>query len=68
MITAWTKHIKDEESKEKFEAAVLGSRHVLERLQELVAEDVSSMDRSEMDIKSFDSPNWDYRQAWRQGL
>jgi len=68
MITAWTKHIADPEEKERFANKVKSAKAVLQRLQELVVEDEATLYRTEIDIKSFDSPNWENRQAWRNGF
>lgn len=67
MISAWTKHIKDEEDKKKFQNSIIGARHVLGRLEELLNEEETASDRSETDIKGYDLPNWEYRQAHRNG-
>jgi len=68
MIGAWTKHIKDPEEKKRFENQVLGAKSVLERLQELVLEDEATLYRAEIDTSTYDKPNWDYRQAHRNGF
>jgi hypothetical protein len=67
MIIAWTKHLKDPEAKAQFEREIEGCKPVLKRLQDLLDEEVLNLDRSEMDIRSFDQPNWDYRQAFKNG-
>jgi hypothetical protein len=68
MISAWTKHVKDPEEAEQFKNKVLSAKVVLERLQELVMEDEASLYRSEIDIKTFDLPNWENKQAYRNAF
>ena len=67
MYTAWTKHIKEEKAKEDFINEVKSSRKVLWRLQQLLDEEENAVDRSELDIKTFDLPNWENRQAYKNG-
>jgi hypothetical protein len=67
MISAWTKHISDEEEKTRFKNEVLGSKQVLRRLQELMNELKEDADGLELNTKIYDIPNWDYRQADMNG-
>lgn len=62
MISAWTKHLP-EDQKEQFKKEVLGSKQVLKRLQALMSEMKEDVDNLELNPKSYDIPNWDYRQA-----
>jgi len=68
MISAWTKHLKTEEEKERFKNSVLGSKLVLTRLQELLKEVEDDLDKVELNTKIYDLPNWDYRQADNNGF
>ncbi len=68
MISAWTKHLKTEEDKERFKNQLKGSKAVLERLQELLDEEKSSLETAEISSKIYDSPNWDYKQAHTNGF
>ena len=68
MITAWTKHLKSEEDKERFSKSVQSARHVLERLQELLDEEKSSLESAEISPKIYETPNWDYKQAHTNGF
>jgi len=68
MISAWTKHIKDEVDKERFRNSVLGSKLVLQRLQELLNEIKEDVDNTELNVKIYDSPNWDHKQAHLNGF
>ena len=68
MISAWTKHLKTEEEKAKFKNTVLGSKLVLNRLQDIVNEIEQDLDNTELNTKIYDIPNWDYRQADMNGF
>lgn len=68
MITEWTKHLKDPQEKAEFEQYVKSTKRLLERLTQLIDEREYSLDRSETDMKSFDQPNWDYKQAYKNGF
>jgi hypothetical protein len=67
MYTKWYSHIKDPEEQERFRNQVLSAKPVLERLVTLLETELDGLDRSETDIKSFDLPNWAYRQAYKNG-
>jgi len=67
MITAWTKHLP-EDQKEKFKSEVLGSKRVLNRLQAIINEMKEDADKSELDTRIYEVPNWDYRQADTNGF
>lgn len=67
MISAWTSHLKTEEEKEAFRNEVLGSRRVLQRLEQLMKIEEDGLDQSELNTKIYDIPNWDYRQADMNG-
>lgn len=63
MISAWTRHLKNEEEKERFKNTVLGSKEVLDRLQELLNEIEGELTNTELSTKVYAVPNWDYMQA-----
>ena len=67
MISAWTKHISDEQEKERFRNQILNSKQVLNRLQALLNEMKEDVDSTELNTKIYDIPNWDYRQADTNG-
>lgn len=67
MISAWTDHLKDPEEKERFKKHILSSKAVLERLQEMLDKIEDDYDRTELDKRIYDLPNWDYRQADMNG-
>jgi hypothetical protein len=67
MITAWTKHLKTEEDKEKFEKSIRSAKHILERLTEILTEAENDLNNSEINSRNYDTPNWDYKQAHVNG-
>jgi hypothetical protein len=67
MYSRWTQHLNTEEEKERFRNEIHSARRVLERLKDMVDEDLSMMDKSEQDQRIYDLPNWDYRQAHKNG-
>lgn len=68
MIIDWTRNLSTDEEKHNFERSFQGSRVVLDRLQQLIAERQESMEVSERGLKQFENPNWAYRQAFNNGL
>jgi predicted Zn-dependent protease len=67
MYTRWTSHLNTDEEKEIFKRDIYSAKNVLERLTEIINEDESILDRSEEDQRIYDNPNWDYRQAHKNG-
>src|SRR5258706_1724030 len=67
MITAWTKNCKSEEEKIQLETSILGSKTALNRLKELMQEDEDALNNREVSSKTYDLPNWEYRQADANG-
>lgn len=67
MYIEWTKHLKDPENKERFTKEIYSARSVLERLFDILVEKEQSLDRSETNMSVYETPNWDYRQAHKNG-
>ena len=67
MQTDWIKHLKTEDEKTRFIKNVKSASSVLERLTELLAEQEKDLDVSELDIRTFETPNWAYKQAYQNG-
>lgn len=65
MITAWTKHCKTEEEKQQYTESLKRVKWVLDQAKSLVTTD--GIEASEMSPKSYDNPNWAYRQAHANG-
>ena len=68
MITAWTKHLKTEEEKDKFIKSLKASRYILDRLQQLLDEEKAGLESAEIRPKIYETPNWDYKQAHTNGF
>jgi hypothetical protein len=67
MITAWTKNLKTAKDIDEFEKYVRGSTRLLDRLKEILHENLSQLDSREVSSTDFDDPNWSFRQAFRNG-
>ena len=67
MITAWTKHLKDQDAKANFERTVWGSKPTLDRLIDILKEELNNTEEQQISAKSFDSPNWAEHQAYMNG-
>lgn len=67
MILDWIKHLPKQEDKDNFQKEVEGARRVLDRLSDILREDEAVLNRSEISLKSYEIPNWDYRQAHKNG-
>lgn len=65
MITAWTKHCKTAEEAEQFKQSLKRVQWVLEHIKTIVNSD--AIEAAETSPKSYDSPNWAYRQAHANG-
>ena len=65
----WVRHLpaQDTDHIKQFEAAVRNSTVALGRLQDLLKEELEQIERSESSDTQFDTPNWDYHQAYRNG-
>lgn len=67
MITAWTKNLSDTDEIEKFQQSVRSSI-VLDRMHEILNELKTEQERVELSREAYDQPNWDYKQAHRNGF
>lgn len=67
MISKWTSHLKTDKEKEDFAKEVQGSKRVLDRLKEMVTEQEQELNQVEITAKTYEIPNWDYRQAHNNG-
>lgn len=63
----WTAHLETEEEKEKFYRSVVSAKAVLDRLAQLIDNKENELTGSEISLKSYDNPNWAYRQAHMNG-
>lgn len=67
MYTKWTQHLESEDEKEKFHNSLISSKVVLDRLIQLIDEEVQALGKSELDQKNYTVANWPYLQAHRNG-
>lgn len=67
MNIAWTKHLKTEEEKKLYRESLKRVKWVLDDLNRLVDSNLASNEAGEISPKSYDSPNWAYRQAHANG-
>lgn len=67
MITAWTRHLKDDDEIAAFSKQIRNSVNVLDRLTEIIKEDLEQLETIENGLKNYDSPNWDNKQAHING-
>jgi len=67
MYLDWVKHLTDVKEQARFQNIVLGSKPVLDRLGDILKEYEKSLDRSETDLSAYETPNWDYKQAHKNG-
>lgn len=63
----WTKHLRTEEERTNAKATILASRTALDRLKQLIAEEVEDLNNQEASSQDYDSPSWSHKQAHRNG-
>lgn len=68
MKLLWTQHIKDDpKKKEAFEQLLKNSSQVLGRLRDILQGLERSVEGQEYSLEDFDQPNWEHKQAFRNG-
>jgi hypothetical protein len=67
MILEWTKHLRDEKEKLNFQRTVRSAIQVLDRVRDIFKAKVDSLERLELSPKSFETKNWELRQAYNLG-
>jgi hypothetical protein len=67
MYVEWTKHLATDEEKANFRKTILSAKPVLNRIKDILAEKEKALDRSEMSIETYNTPNWSERQAHKNG-
>jgi hypothetical protein len=68
MLVAWTKHLKDPEEKQRFTNSLYHSKFILDSLSNLLDDMVKELEQEEISPRSYDNPNWAYRQAHANGF
>lgn len=66
-VTAWTKHLQSDEEKQRYLGVLWRARRIFDHVLELIKQNEASLDAGELSPKSYDSPNWAYRQAHANG-
>lgn len=67
MQANWTKHLKDPEEKAKFATYIWSCRQAFKRQLDLLNEKEAELTDSERSPAQYDNPNWEYRQAHKNG-
>lgn len=67
MITAWTKHCKNDEEKVRYTQSLQKAKWVLDDLRKLIESNQLSRDAAEISPAAYDNANWAYRQAHNNG-
>lgn len=67
--TPWVRHLRqgDQEAQSNFEGAIRNATVAIQRLREILQEELDQLDRQESSDSQFDKPNWEYLQAYRNG-
>jgi hypothetical protein len=66
-VSAWTKHLKTQEEKDQYIQSLHRVDWVLKHVKQLILSSSDSIESVEISPKSYDSPNWAYRQAHSNG-
>lgn len=66
-VSAWTKHLHDDEEKERYISSLRRAHKIFEHVLELIKQNEASLDNQEASPKSYDNVNWPYRQAHANG-
>ena len=67
MQTRWTTHLKHVDDKDEFKQYVKQHPRILERLVQLIDNDIASVLKDTADEQSFTLPAWSEYQAFKMG-
>lgn len=67
MYSIWTKHLRDQQDKDQYTKSLRNSKWILEDLDKILVSMKDELDTLETNPKTYDIPNWDYRQAHNNG-
>lgn len=67
MYSVWTQHLDNDEDKKRFTSAVESAQPVLDVLAKLIYKKKHDLERTEKSLKTYDNPNWGFRQAHLNG-
>ena len=68
MHTVWTKNLATEDQTQNFINSIQGAKIPFDRLIELLNEKRSEIERSMDGVKQYQSPNWAYETAHKNGM
>lgn len=63
----WTKHLKSEAEKEQFIKTLLGSQTALDRLKQILEEELRTLENQESSLSDYSDASWSHKQAHRNG-
>lgn len=66
-VTAWTKHLKTDDEKKQYVESLQRAGWLLEHIKQLINTSQEALSAAEVSPKSYDNPNWAYRQAHSNG-
>jgi len=66
-VSAWTKHCKTDEEKTQYLESLKRASWLLDDIKKLINSSEGSLETSEVSPKSYDNPNWAFRQAHANG-
>lgn len=65
--TKWTKHLQNEKDKEQLAKTIMASRTALDRLRDILTDELKSLDNQETSISDYSDAAWSHKQAHRNG-
>lgn len=68
MITQWFTHLATEKEQSEFKKTVESSKSVLDHLRVLLKREKTALEAAEINPKFYETPNWDYKQAYSNGF
>ena len=65
----WVRHLdpSNTEALHNYESAIRNSTTLREALLRMLGEELTRLDNSEMSDAQFEQPNWEYKQAFKNG-
>lgn len=67
MHPQWTRHLKDPKDKQEFEQLLRGNTTIFNRILGIIKEEEDTIERWIDNPATFDSPNWEYKFAYKNG-
>lgn len=66
-MSRWSQNLKTDDERTRFENSVLGAKSIISRLYDILEEEESEIDRSELTLDTYSTPNWAEKQAHKNG-